>query len=171
MDWSATIRLLRKELKFLDAKNVVLHMAVPLAAISMDGTLKGGRLGPSHPGVILTFDSKYGPLSYPTDRFQFWRANVRAIAVSLENLRRVDRYGVTNTGEQYSGFKQLAAKTGSVDPRELIADWTGWSIEGVRAEPERALRIAKRASHPDSEDGSMHAFKEVVAAGTAIGLG
>ena len=173
VDWAGTLRLLRKELKFLDADNVVLQIAVPQGAITLNGNLKSNRVGPEHPGVILTFDSKYGPLSYPADRFYGWRANVRAIAVSLENLRRVDRYGVTQTGEQYSGFKQLTASTDSptyVDPHAVIAGWAGWNVEGVIAEPARALRLAKRAAHPDSEDGRAEFYKQVVAAGAALGL-
>ena len=170
VDWDSTIRLLRKELKRLKAENVVLRIAIPGESIKIDGTMKLHRATPDHPGVILTFDSIYGPLSYPADKFNVWRANVRAIAVSLENLRRVDRYGVTQTGEQYSGFKQIPAKVGGADPHELIAGWAGWNVDGVRAEPQRALRLAKRAAHPDSKDGSQEHFKDVVEAGKAIGL-
>ncbi len=169
VDQTATLKLLRKELKFLEAKNVVLQIAVPAESITINGRMKENRNAPSHPGVIMSFDSKYGPLAYPADRFKTWQANVRAIAVSLENLRRVDRYGVTQTGEQYSGFKQIPAKVGGIDPHELVAGWAGWNVDGVKAEPLRALRLAKRAAHPDSEHGSEVAFKDVVAAGEMIG--
>ncbi len=172
VDWDATIRLLRKELRHLEAENVVLRIAVPAESIRLDGHRKSGRADPSHPGVILTFESMYGPLSYPADRFQRWRANVRAIAVSLENLRRVDRYGVTQTGEQYSGFKQIGSGApNSVDPHAVLARWSGWNEAGVRSDPQRAYRLARRTAHPDSAQGAEDSFKEVVAAGTALGVG
>ena len=81
----------------------------------------------------------------------------------------MDRYGVTQTGEQYAGFKQIAATSGGIDPHELISSWCGWNVEGVRSEPLRALKIAKRNAHPDSEHGNDAAFKGVVEAGQAIG--
>jgi hypothetical protein len=31
----------------------------------------------------MSFESKYGPLTYATDAFLFWKDNVRAIALGL----------------------------------------------------------------------------------------
>jgi hypothetical protein len=41
-----------------------------------------------------------------------WRDNVRAIALGLEALRTVDRYGITHKAEQYTGVKALGQGTG-----------------------------------------------------------
>jgi hypothetical protein len=41
-----------------------------------------------------------------------WQHNVRAIALGLEALRKVDRYGITRRGEQYAGWKALPAGIG-----------------------------------------------------------
>lgn len=42
-----------------------------------------------------------GHLSYPCDTFTTLQDNLRVIALALEALRMVDRYGVTRRGEQY----------------------------------------------------------------------
>jgi hypothetical protein len=47
-------------------------------------------------------------LVFATDAYEDWQHNVRAIALTLEALRAVDRYGTTG-GRQYAGFRQLTA--------------------------------------------------------------
>lgn len=47
-------------------------------------------------------------LVFATDAYALWEHNVRAIALTLEALRAVDRYGTTG-GRQYAGFRQLQA--------------------------------------------------------------
>lgn len=49
-----------------------------------------------------------GRMVLATDTYEHWQANVRAIALTLEALRAVDRYGATQ-GRQYAGFQQLTA--------------------------------------------------------------
>ena len=66
---------------------------------------------PKSPAVVIAFESKHGPLQYATDAFTHWQANVRAVALGLEALRRVERYGITKHGEQYTGWKQLGSGT------------------------------------------------------------
>lgn len=41
---------------------------------------------------------------YATDICVLWKHNVRSIALGLESLRAVDRYGITKRGQQYAGF-------------------------------------------------------------------
>jgi len=120
-----------------------------------------------HPGVAISFTSRFGPLRYATDAYERWyshgldgwQANVRAIALALEALRAVDRYGVTRRGEQYTGWRAIAA------PAPLFAtphDAETW-MRGYAAElfgPDGAARyngslaplyraMAKRM-HPDT---------------------
>lgn len=104
--WSSTLNLLGRELEQLGRKNVVIQVAVTESEIRLDGFPRANAR-PFHPGVILSLDSKYGPLSYPCDTFTTWQDNLRGIALALEALRAVDRYGVTKRGEQYTGWKQL----------------------------------------------------------------
>lgn len=139
--WSATASLLKRELEQLGARDTVLMIAVEESDIRLDGLLRASAR-PIHPGVIIAFDSRYGPLKYSSDVFADWQDNVRAIALGLEALRKVDRYGITKRGEQYTGWKQLEAGANGVvmsaaRAREILEDYGGW-------------RNALKSTHPDA---------------------
>ncbi len=168
--WSDTVDLLERELRFLGAKNVVIQAFVPADQIRLDGMLRAGAT-PSEPGVILSFDSKHGPLSYPCDSCLFWKHNVRSIALALEALRSVDRYGVTRRAEQYKGWAKLPAperEFGSIDEAkefiELILGNVDWS------HPHVVIRCAKAKAHPDISGGSQAMFKKVCKAAEMLNL-
>jgi len=104
--WLTTIHLLERELTQLEATNVVFQVALYEGQLRIDGKPKASARA-SHPGVVLAFDSKYGPLKYAVDTFDSFPDNVRAIALAMEALRKVDRYGVTKRGEQYTGWRAI----------------------------------------------------------------
>lgn len=108
--WSNTVDLLKREVGQLGATEVVLQAAVDEGDIRNDGGLRASAR-PEHPGVIVSLEGRQGPLSFPCDRFLHWQANVRAVALGMEALRRVDRYGITRTGEQYQGWRALGSGT------------------------------------------------------------
>lgn len=114
--WSSTLDLLDRELHYLGKANrnapTVLQIAMREQDFRIDG-MPRANAKPTHPGVILSIESKHGPLSYPCDRFDLWQDNLRAIALSLEALRKVDRYGVTKNAEQYKGFKAIGGAAAS----------------------------------------------------------
>lgn len=171
IDWGGTTDLLDRELRMLGAKRIVLQLQVTDEDIRNDGWIRASAR-PSSPGVILTFDSKHGPLSYPCDQFTDWQANVRAIALALEALRKVDRYGVTKRGEQYTGWKQLPPAGGSTPT--MTAEVAAGVMEtaaqngGLLTVADailrdlgayvRALRPAAKGTHPDS-GGSVADFQ------------
>jgi hypothetical protein len=114
-----TLDLLERELNQLDATDIIVQLALTEAQIRNDGWPRSDAR-PSGPQVAVSFDSKHGPLRYATDVYRGtgdrqwgcvtgWQANLRAIALGLESLRRVDRYGIAQSGEQYRGWKQLGA--------------------------------------------------------------
>jgi HNH endonuclease len=115
--WSNTVELLDGELTNLgaDPTTVALQLAVTEGECRLDGQIRSGAKV-AHPGVILSFTTRrYGPLSYPCDTFEArwsqdgpgWKINVRAIALGLEALRKVARYGIAGRGEQYTGWAAL----------------------------------------------------------------
>lgn len=148
-----TLQLLDRELAAIGAEEVVLQLALREDQIRVDGRPKANAATPAHPGVILAFDSPYGPLKYATDVFTRYEDNLRAIALGLESLRRVDRYGITKRGEQYSGWRQLGAGDGDADllqrGRELIVEHGG-------------ATAALNATHPD-HGGDREDFEAVQA--------
>jgi hypothetical protein len=174
--WGMTLKLLGTELRHLGAKNGNLLIAVDERDILLDGTRPRAKAPAEHPGVILAFDSKHGPLKYACDRFDHWQDNIRAIALGLEALRAVERYAITRRGEQYQGFKQLAAATPSrTQAAELLSRYSPWSTEELLASSDAAEAAGKQASkktHPDA-GGSPDDFRavqqarEILAAGTS----
>ena len=159
--WSSTDDLLERELAMLKARNVVIQLALDESDIRIDGKPRANAR-PRHQGVILAFDSRYGPLKYATDTFDRWQDNLRAIALGLEALRKVDRYGITKRGEQYTGWKALPSGTpGAVamTPSEAARLLAVWGLEDnhestvaqVAVDPKlraEAYRKAAKRMHP-----------------------
>jgi hypothetical protein len=133
-----TQQLLKAELKRIEARNVVLHTQHSPNQLRKDGWVKTDRAPANGPGVILEFEKPSGAdiikLRFPCRTFDKWEDNLRAIALALEALRTIDRYGVT-TGAQYAGYKALP-------PAEQ-------GTEGQT--PEQAAEfVAKAAGMPDA---------------------
>jgi hypothetical protein len=158
--YTTTLDLLDREVYHLGADRAVLQLALTERDIRNDG-LPRAQARPSHPGVILAFESTYGPLQYATDAFTTWQDNLRAIALGLEALRKVDRYGITRNGTQYTGFRALMAST-SMDVRDAactLAAFTDdeWKWDDLLVEvgttdknwTRQAYRTAAKRRHPD----------------------
>lgn len=165
---SATQDLLTRELRALNAKTVVIQLAIGEMDLRNDG-LPRASSRPAHPGVILSLESPYGPLSYPCDQFGDWQSNLRAIALALEALRKVDRYGVTKNGEQYKGWRQLGAgtTTSKSDAARFIGEHSDAIPEAVRAMDlgdqdaiTTCYRRAARKLHPDA-GGDAEMFRKL----------
>lgn len=107
--YEQTKDLLERECRMLGAREVVVQVAIGEGDIRLDGTYPKASARAAHPGVIVSFDSKHGPLRYATDTFLTWQDNLRAIALGLESLRRVDRYGISKGGEQYTGWRAIGS--------------------------------------------------------------
>lgn len=167
-DWKSTLDLLKQELRYLNAGRVVIMVDMPENMIRNDGWPRADAK-PNGPGVILSFESKHGPLKYPCDTYTDYKSNLRAIALSLEALRAVDRYGVTRRAEQYTGWKAIdAPRTNMAMTAEQAAEFlnrmsmshNGSSEASVKyttpllmAEKEyvdNAYRMAAKNCHPDT---------------------
>lgn len=105
--WTATMDLLQRELRHLDAvEPIVIEAGYQPHEIRLDGRPRANAKL-SDPAVIVSFGSRLGPLRYAADTYHEHADNLRAIALTLEHLRAVDRYGVTKRGEQYQGWAAL----------------------------------------------------------------
>jgi hypothetical protein len=178
--WSSTLSLLERELAALNAKRVVFELDVRENQIRVDGQLYANATA-SSTAVRIAFDSKHGPLVYATDRFgydgwkrplaQGWRENVRAIALGLEALRKVDRYGISRSGEQYRGYKAITGVTNggmsSADAVAVLRRWAGTNAPDDTAALARAARIG---AHPDRHGNDHSASDEVLKAMAALGM-
>lgn len=141
--YTDTREILDREIRALSAKEVRCQV------VTAAGNTRGGNLRSDarvdHPGVIITIDTrKSGTLVYETDQFRGrgytkepgWHVNLRAIALGLEALRKVERYGIARAGQQYAGYRELGS-----GPIELGAPMT----------VEQAARLLFDA-HPDAAD-------------------
>ncbi len=160
--YAKTLDLLESELNHLSAKDILIQAFFKREQIRNDGWPRSSAR-PSQPGVVLNFQVNRESYSYPCDRFDGWEDNLRAIALSLQALRAVDRYGVTRGHEQYQGFRRLAAAL-PVNPQnaavEFLAKHAGVSFDSVQNDPEAAYRLAARQLHPDS-GGSHDTFVQL----------
>lgn len=166
-----TLRTLDREVYHLadtraQQDSAELLVAIPAGAFRLDGRPYANARA-EHPGVIFSMQSRHGQLSYPCDTFTTWQDNLRAIALALEALRKVDRYGVTKRGEQYRGFLAIeatAAPAGFATADDALAwliDFTGLvNLDGSPLRPRVALREAQRKAHPD-QGGDAAAFQRV----------
>lgn len=105
-----TLDLLEYELGLLRAKEIVFQSGFTWAQLRNDGWPRAGET-PSDPGIIISFrcGRTDESLSFPCDAYAHFQANMRAIGLSLEALRAVDRHGVTRQAEQYRGWAQIEA--------------------------------------------------------------
>lgn len=157
-NWSSTVSLLAGELRLHGAENAVMEIDMSDANIRLDGMPRADRAARS-PGVVLGFRATAvvgkPQLRYEAAEFDDWRDNVRALALGLRSLRAVDRYGITKRGEQYAGWRALAAgDVGDGDAargRVLIARAGG------------SWRKAAALAHPDV-GGEPGDFRDVIAA-------
>jgi hypothetical protein len=173
-----TEKLLVYEVGRLDGKMLVVQLAIQEMDLRVDGRPKL-RAEYKHPGVIVSFESKHGPLRYFTDVFNHWNANLRAIALGLEALRKVDRYGISRRGEQYTGWLQLegseaageiSTREGAArfilehvpDPKATVAVLLRDLAEGYTDSLIGAYRAAAKTLHPDaSGTGDPELFKKL----------
>lgn len=174
--WGKTLKLLQGELEKVGAEKAVIEIDLQERHFRLDGLPYASAPNPRYPGVVISFESKHGPLRYPCDKFDRWADNVRAIALTLERLRSVGRYGVTPHGEQYRGWKQLpAASMSTRGAADILADYchgAGYRSETIEHSPEvakSAYKIAARATHPD-RGGEVDDFHLIREAAQALGV-
>jgi hypothetical protein len=166
---SDTLQTLDVEIRNLTVTRAQRESAELLIAIPagdlwrLDGRPRAHAVA-EHPGVIFSLESKHGPLSYPCDTFTTWQDNLRAIALALEALRKVDRYGVTKHGEQYRGFMAIEATSApsGFTSADAAAEWLDQNFgePGVVHTIRFLLRRAQRAAHPD-HGGNAAMFQRV----------
>lgn len=158
---------LMREPGLLGAKDITVSSNVPTRR---DGLPYCGAREPNDPGVAVYFDREVGD-SYPRKRVPFVVAcdsydkvtqNIRAVGVTIEALRAIQRHGATEMLEQaFTGFAALP-------PAHRDDPW--WETLGVAktADAEtinRAFRELAALHHPD-KGGDVQIFSKISAAYT-----
>lgn len=168
--WSDTKALLLYELDRLGAVgDAVLMLDITEDDIRLDNSLRANA-SPASGAVALSVQTKDGPLLITCDRFRrswgqvAWQQNARAIALGLEALRKVRRYGIAEANEQYTGFKALPGEVPeqeyltAEESARFLLDASGLADQGVTydllltsgAIRKTAYREAAKRLHPDA---------------------
>lgn len=154
-----------------EARGVIIGAGLREEDIRVDGWPRSGARVPPFPGVEVSFDHReHGRLVYATDVCEWWEHNVRSIALGLESLRAVDRYGITRRGEQYAGWKAIGpgvqARTMTVeDAWTILGEAAGYgpTEESGPEALELLWRSAAKRTHPD-HGGDAETFVQAKAA-------
>jgi hypothetical protein len=136
----SALKALKREVELLGGKGLVL---------SSNYTLGAER--PADPGVVAYFDLRNQAIAVPCDRWQVLAHNVHAIALTIEAMRGMERWGAKHMiTAMFKGFKALPARSGP----------SCWEVRGVpqtASEPEVMAAWRRKAvdAHPDR--GGSHA--------------
>lgn len=180
--WEDTCSLLARELRHLNARSIVVELDLQERDLRLDGLPRAdARLASD--AVRISFESKWGPQRIETAEFTGtwgslgWQANLRAIALGLEALRKIDRYGISKRGEQYRGWRQIPQNVGDPtdkivttdDALEVVSRALGSVGDAVERDVRDAVRRAIRATHPDT-GGDATEFRKVMKAKEVLGV-
>jgi hypothetical protein len=130
------------------------------------------------------FKAKWGSTLEILDREIGW---LKGRDVVIEALRAVDRYGATETGQQYTGFKALPAGRAMPASHMTRDDALALLWEYGRTERDagagtdlpgstdpvalaRYLRNARAVVHPDRHDGRRTLWDQVEQAALVLGV-
>jgi len=179
--YEVTLDELRRELDAVGAYRhgkAVLQIVTTRGNLRRDGLLRAGAKV-EHPGVALSFVSDHGPLTFHCDRYHVysssvqgpaWQSNLRAIVLTLEALRAVERHGAVQSGQQYRGF--LAIENPSVTleaARARLAEVGEADVDGTGDRD--LVKAARLKAHPDRHGGNRHLWNEVQVLARAVGVG
>jgi hypothetical protein len=170
--WEKTLRLLESELTKIRARDITIEGFFFQDDIRNDGWPRSAAR-PTQPGVILRFVTKKGVMEFACDRFTHWQKNVRAIALGLEALRKIDKYGITSEEEQYSGWLRLpvaspvdeATECAKILIEHASVNYAPSQILGDSNVFDEVWRVAVKRTHPDTGVGGNGAdFNRVITA-------
>lgn len=146
----AAVKEIVAEVKRLKGVDTIVSSNVPLRA---DGLPYGDwqRRTITDPGVAVYFKRNGKPVVLVCDRWLRLEDNAHAIAKSIDAMRGLDRWGVTDILDRtFSGFLQLPAPEG-------YRPW--WEVLGVprsssRQFAESYYKAGLKRAHPDMPGGS-----------------
>lgn len=125
----------------------------------MDGLPISGRSEPSDPGVAVYFEMDGKPVVMCCDKWDRVADNIAAISATLDAMRGLERWGVSEAERAFTGFQALP------EPGKASAR-TCWQVLGIPPthDPsaiDAAWRERAKQCHPDKPGGSHEAMSEL----------
>jgi hypothetical protein len=158
--YDQAVRDLGYELERLDATSAYLSTDQPLR---VNGTPRRDT-NPDLTGVALYFSRHGKDICIPCDKFASVRDNIRAIGLTLQNLRQMERYGTSQMVDAaFQGLTAIPASASAgipVRPKRPWYEVLGVSPDAPREVIEAAGKAMQRKTHPDA-GGSTVDFQEV----------
>jgi len=138
----------RRELRLLGATDVVISTNI---ITNLDGTYRAKQRMPEDRGVAVYFKLNGEDQCFPCDRWLWVEENLHAIALSIEALRGLERWGAKEmVAAAFKGFKALPANA-------IVTPYTAkpWhevlqvAPDASREMVEAAYRVQAKRLHPD----------------------
>ncbi|WP_395739317.1 J domain-containing protein [Prosthecobacter sp.] len=137
-------------------KDLVISTNMPLR---LDGWPRSDRNEPLDSGVAVYFTLDKKKTVLCCDKWLRVGENLAAIAATLEAMRGLERWGVSESERAFTGFAALPA------PGQVMAR-TCWEVLGISAVKSKgavdnAWRARAKVCHPDVPGGSHDAMTEL----------
>lgn len=173
--WTKAVNTLRYELERVGATDVVVEAGYKLNQVRNDGWPYGSDK-PEHGQVQVSFKRNgKTPMAFFCGGWTAFEYNLHMIALTLERLRAVERYGCVQGEEQYKGWAKLppGANEGrapivteefaSIEDamRYLSKIGDGEVISTLPADLDLVYRAAAKKAHPDKPRGSVETMAKV----------
>lgn len=151
-------KMLVHEIKLLGGSDVVLSTNIRLRN---DGYPHSSQRPPEDKGVAVYFTYKKRQMCFACDRWDKIQDNIYAIAMTIEALRGIERWGSGSMVEQaFTGFVALPAPK---SPHDIL----GVQPNATEDEIEHAYKFKAMVRHPD-RGGSHELMAELNAARTQL---
>lgn len=166
---------LRQQLRLLGCDDLAyIEADVEDRHIRQDGQLYASARAASPAVIVSARHRRLGDLRWANDRYLTFDQNVRAIAMTIQNLRAIDRYGCVRDNEQFTGFKAIHSQASNTMTREaaltVFRRHASSPFVDTHESLQRAYRSARSRTHPDVNGGNQSAWDAVEAAARVLGV-
>lgn len=112
---------------------------------------------PAESGVVAYFEYEGNRVAIPCDRWRLVEHNVRAIALTIEAMRGMERWGAKHMiTAMFTGFKSIPEKASGRNPLEVLG--LDPAKQYSEADITAAFRRRSKTEHPDISTGSNEKF-------------
>jgi hypothetical protein len=149
---------LLRQLDLLWASSVIISTNVPVKA---NGSFYADTREPDDPGVAVYFKYQGKSMCFACDRYVSVRSNTRAIGLTIEAIRTIERHGASDMMERaFRGFAALPEK--ATEPWRAVLE-IGHEAKVSPDEIEEKFRDLALKHHPD-HGGDPDKFRAIVEA-------